>query len=174
VKHFIVLFLILLGGCAISSRVPPPGGFQVVDGVPFRAQEGRYDCGAAALSSLLGHRGADIPVSEIDRSVRDPRFAGTLMADLENHARSLGYLTRSGRGDLELLRRRIDEGCPLAIVVQRGRGIFSSPHYLVIYGYDEDSFLVHDGLKEGVVIKTSRLAESWEKMNRLYLSLESR
>lgn len=101
-----------------------------------------------------------------------PELGGSLLPDLENFARWQGLATRSGRGDLELLRRQIDAGRPVLIPVETGLWRVSRPHYLVVIGYDRTRFLVHAGLLEGVFIDSDELLARWEKMSRLYLYLE--
>lgn len=167
--------LLLLAACSPFGRtVPDPAsaGFRAVSGVPFLAQEERDDCGPAALASLLAHRGREVPVAELRRAVYSPVLGGTLLPDMENYARNLGMATRSGRGDLELLRREISAGRPVIVPVQAGSWGISRPHYLVVYGYGRDSFLVHAGTQGSVAVAAAELLPRWERMNRLYLLLE--
>lgn len=165
-----------LAGCSpFHSHSWSPGqpGLRVVEGVPFHAQQARDDCGPAALASLLAHRGEEIPLSEITAKVYSPKLGGSLLPDMENFARSRGLTTRSGRGDLNLLRRQIDAGRPVLIPVETGFWRATRPHYLVVIGYDDHSrFLVHAGVQEGVFIDGDQLFSRWVKMSRLYLYLE--
>jgi ABC-type bacteriocin/lantibiotic exporter with double-glycine peptidase domain len=170
-----LIFLLFALGCSPLGRSfpdPPPAGFREVSGVPFLAQEERDDCGPAALASLLAHRGSEIPVAQIRKAVYSPILQGTLAPDMENYARDLGFDTRSGRGDLELLRRAIDGGRPVIIPIQAGSRFLSRPHYLVVYGYGPDAFLVHAGIKPAILMDASDLLSRWEKMSFLFLYLE--
>jgi hypothetical protein len=94
------------------------------------------------------------------------------LPDLENFARRQGFSTRSGRGDLDLLRRVVAAGRPIMIPVETGLKTVSRPHYLVVFGYDSKGFHVHAGVKESVYIEAKALLPRWEKMNRLYLYLD--
>lgn len=170
-----LLLLLLLAACSPfgeSAGDRLPAELRAIPGVPFRAQAGRDDCGAAALASLLAHRGREIPVAEIRRVVVSPVLGGTLAPDLENFARGQGFATHAGRGDAALLRQLVDAGRPVLIPIQAGNRFVSRPHYLVVYGYDPDRFLVHAGVQEGVLIAAPDLLARWEKMSRLYLYLE--
>ncbi len=145
---------------------------RVIAGVPFRQQQAREDCGPAALSSLLSHRGIDVPVTEIARATYSPALGGSLLPDLENFARNQGVETRSGRGDILWLRRLIDSGTPVMIPIETGFGGVSFPHYIVVYGFDREGFLVHAGEEGEVYIRNERLRPRWKKFNSLYLYLE--
>lgn len=171
----LALALLLMSGCTPFRQeywVSGQAGLHVVENVPYRAQERRDDCGPAALASLLAFRGKEVSVGEIARAVYDPRLGGSLLPDLENFARQQGIDTRSGRGDLDLLRRMIDAGRPVLIPVETGFWRVSRPHYLVVFGYDQRRFLVHAGDRKEVFIDSEDLLPRWEKMNRLYLYLD--
>lgn len=175
--RFLLVLTLLACGCGCSpfqshSWSPGQPGLHLVESVPFRAQESRDDCGPAALASLLDHRGRHLSVAEVTRVVYTPALGGTLLPDLENFARSQGFSTRSGRGDLALLRRQIDAGRPVLIPVETGIWVATRPHYLVVFGYGEQGFLAHAGTLKGVFVASDDLLDRWEKMNRLYLYLE--
>lgn len=172
----LLLLLLTVGGGCSPFRSPPlqAGGsaLQGLPNIPFRAQQSRDDCGPAALASLLAHRGLELSVAEITEAVYSPALGGSLLPDLENYARQHGFATRSGRGDLPLLRRTLNAARPLIIPVETGLGPLSRPHYLVLYGQDAEGFLAHAGVREAVYIRADDLLPRWEKMNRLYLYLE--
>jgi hypothetical protein len=113
-----------------------------------------------------------LSVAEVTRAVYTPALGGSLLPDLENFARAQGFVTRSGRGDLALLRQQIDAGRPVLIPVETGFWVATRPHYLVVFGYAAEGFLVHAGTLEGVFIKSDDLRAQWKKMNHLYLYLE--
>ncbi len=175
VRLAIIIALLLGCGCTTfrqHDRRAGEAGLHVVSGVPSVAQQSRSDCGAAALAALLAHRGREMPVATIAQKVDIPELGGSLPPDLENFARGQGFETRSGRGDLALLRRQVDAGRPVIVPVQLGFWHFSRPHYLVVFGYTDRDFLVHAGTGEGLFIAGDELADRWAKMNSLYLYLE--
>ncbi len=175
VRLAIIIALLLGCGCATFQQHDwraGEAGLHAVSGVPSIAQQSRSDCGAAALAALLAYRGREAPVATIARKVDIPALGGSLLPDLENFARDQGFETRSGRGDLALLRLQVDAGRPVIIPVQLGFWLFSRPHYLVVFGYTDREFLVHAGTGEAVFIAGDELADRWAKMNSLYLYLE--
>jgi ABC-type bacteriocin/lantibiotic exporter with double-glycine peptidase domain len=140
--------------------------------VPFYAQQGRYDCGPAALASLLAQRNAGVSLEQIREATYTPALQGSLLPDLENYARRLGYGTSSGRGDLALLRGTINAGAPLLIPLEMGRWGLTRPHYVVVFGYVGSDFVVHAGKQGRMTIAAAELDRRWQKLNRLYLYLE--
>jgi ABC-type bacteriocin/lantibiotic exporter with double-glycine peptidase domain len=145
---------------------------RIINDVPFYPQQGRYDCGPAALASLLGHRGVDVPLEQIREATYTPGLQGSLLPDLENYAHSLGYGTRSGRGDLSLLKKAIDAETPVLIPLEMGRWALTRPHYVVVFGYVGNDFVVHAGKQGRMTIAAVDLDRRWQKLNRLYLYLE--
>jgi ABC-type bacteriocin/lantibiotic exporter with double-glycine peptidase domain len=143
-----------------------------VENVPFFRQAGPYDCGPAALASLLAHGGRTIPPDSIALEVVSPVLRGSLLPDLENYARRQGFTTRSGRGDLAFLRQAIQMGRPVLIPLEMGMKPVSFPHYIVVFGYDDSGFRVHAGEQEAVFIAAAELDRRWATMNRLFLLLE--
>lgn len=174
-RCLILALVLLMLGCAAARQddwSPGQPGLRFVEGVPFFPQQARDDCGPAALASLLAHAGKAFAPEDIGREVYDARLGGSLLADMENFARRQGFSTRSGRGDLDLVRRRVDAGRPLAVLVDLGVGPLRRPHYLVVIGYDESRFLVYDGRTAGTFMAAGELERRWNAMNRLYLYLQ--
>ena len=174
-RLLLVLMAFVATGCTPFQQQhwsPGQPGLRVISDVPYFPQEQRDDCGPAAVATLLSYEGRAVPVAEISRAVYDPRLGGSLLPDMENFVGQLGFATRSGRGDLDLLRQAIDAGRPVVIPVETGFWHISRPHYVVLFGYDQRRFLAHAGVRESVFIDAGELLRRWEKMNRLYLYLE--
>jgi ABC-type bacteriocin/lantibiotic exporter with double-glycine peptidase domain len=140
--------------------------------VPFIAQHQVNDCGPAALASILVFHGRDVSLEEVTQAVFTPVLERTLLPDMENHARRLGFATNSGRGDLDMLRRSIDAGRPVILMLEMGGRMFSQGHYVVVFGHDPEGFLMHVGTNADVFLMDRELLERWEPMNRLYLVVE--
>lgn len=169
------ILLLACAGCALRpsfGAAPTPSARTVRLDVPFIAQAGRSDCGPAALASVLWHRGRRIPLDEITRRVFIPKMERTLLPDMENYARSLGFRTRSGQGDPALVRALVDAGNPVILLLDMGGALFSQGHYVVAFGHDENGFLMHAGALENAYLTDRELLGRWQPMNRLYLVLE--
>lgn len=172
------LVLILVFSCAGCLQRP---AFQPVQDsfpravrlqVPFVPQTKVNDCGPAALASVLAFHGRHVALDEVTRRVFTPGLGRSLLPDMENHARSLGFTTRSGRGDLDMVRAMIDSGGPVILMLDMGTKMFSQGHYVVVYGYDPGGLLMHVGTSGDMFLPNRDLLDRWERMNRLYLFLE--
>ncbi|GAB6057988.1 cysteine peptidase family C39 domain-containing protein [Desulfonatronum parangueonense] len=140
--------------------------------VPFVPQSRKNDCGPAALASVLMFLGHNPILDEITRDVFTPALGRTLLPDMENHARGLGFSTQAGRGDLELLKERINSGNPVILLLEMGRGVVSRGHYVVVFGHARDGFLMHAGEWANVLMPADELVSRWAGMNNLYLVVE--
>ena len=139
-----------------------------IDGVPFYKQD-REKCGPASLASVLAYYGVPIQPDAISESTYDPKLKGSLITDLENYARRMGFITESGQGDMERLKKFIDNRKPVIALVDTGMWIAAKPHYLVLFGYNDEGFVMHDGENPSQVCPYPEFFRMWEKMGRIYL-----
>ncbi|WP_456384530.1 cysteine peptidase family C39 domain-containing protein [Persephonella sp.] len=146
-----------------------PLNAQTLD-VPFVKQQSEY-CGPAALSSVFRYYGLDISQEKIGEKVHIPSLKGALISDLENYARNLGFKTESGQGDIGKLKKFLDRGIPVIVLVDYGKWIFSRPHYLVVVGYNKKGFVVHDGYRAYVEIPYRKFKKLWKKSGNVYLAV---
>ncbi|MFN3598608.1 MAG: cysteine peptidase family C39 domain-containing protein [Aquificaceae bacterium] len=136
--------------------------------VPFVKQRDDF-CGPASLSAVLAYYGINIPQEIIGDKVYNPKLKGALITDLEDYAKSFGLRAEAKKGNLEELKKLIDQEIPPIILVDLGRFFVSLPHYMVVVGYQGDSFVLHTGYEEGKVIKAKELNKIWERMGRVML-----
>ena len=139
-----------------------------IDGVPFFKQD-REKCGPASLASVLAYYGVPIQPDAISESTYNPKLKGSLITDLENYARRMGFVTESGQGDMERLKQFIDSKKPVITLVDLGLWIAAKPHYLVLFGYNAEGFIMHDGENPSQTCPFSVFYRMWEKMGRVYL-----
>jgi len=158
-KFFLLFATTLFAANAFSAQI---------EGVPFVKQD-REKCGPASLASVLSYYGVSIEPETISESTYDPKLKGSLITDLENYARRMGFSTESGRGDMERLKGFIDGKKPVITLVDRGLWVAARPHYLVLFGYNEEGFTVHDGENPSQVWPYSEFYRMWKKMGNTYL-----
>jgi ABC-type bacteriocin/lantibiotic exporter with double-glycine peptidase domain len=158
-KSSFFLAIILFAANAFSAQI---------DGVPFFKQE-REKCGPAALASVLAYYGVSIHPEAVSEATYNPKLKGSLITDLENYARRAGFITESARGDVETLKKSIDDRKPVITLVDLGFWMVARPHYLVLFGYNEEGFIVHDGENSSRVFSYSEFQKAWEKTGRVYL-----
>jgi ABC-type bacteriocin/lantibiotic exporter with double-glycine peptidase domain len=140
-------FAALSLGCASykgSARLAQPsavlkeGSWVMVPNFPLVLQLGNHDCGAAALSAVLGYWGR--PTTPSDISTAEGRSGQRLRAgDLEHFARSEGLSSYVFFGTLKDVAYELDHGRP--VIVGLGKtyeGNKAVAHYEVVVGLSRD------------------------------------
>ena len=94
-------FIAALPGCGAANFDAVRPGLEArghyIEGVPFVKQT-EYDCGPAALASVLSFQGKAADLERITASVYLPKLRGTLPMDLERYAKDEGFKTSSSAG----------------------------------------------------------------------------
>jgi ABC-type bacteriocin/lantibiotic exporter with double-glycine peptidase domain len=139
-----------------------------IEGVPFVKQD-REQCGPASLASVFFYYGVFIAPDTIRDSTYSRKLKGSLITDLENFARRSNFQTESGQGTVEQLKEFIHQRKPIIVLVDLGSWITSRPHYLVLFGYNPEGFVAHDGETPSQLYRYADFRERWEKIGSTYL-----
>ena len=111
------LFLV----CAACAPIPedirelPESSFIELDQTPFYPQE-RYQCGPAALTTVLAMSGADVRLDDIVDKVYLPGREGSLQLELIAATRSSGRLPYVIDGTMAAIRKELWAGRPVLIL----------------------------------------------------------
>ena len=139
-----VFVLALAAGCAglfpqtrelAHSGMPPglPEKIELTE-VPFFPQQ-EYQCGPAALATVLNAGGAKTTPEELVSQVYIPERKGSLQIEMLAAARRHGMVSYTLAPRFESVLREIAAGNP--VVVLQNLGLFSAGwHYAVAIGYD--------------------------------------
>lgn len=134
-----------LGGCAsvlfpqsAALRDAPPAGLGArveLQQVPFYPQD-EFQCGPAALATVLAH--FDIPVTPVDlvSQVYVPERKGSLQVEMLAAARRRGLVSYALAPRLDDLLRELAAGHPVIVLQDLGIGPLERWHYAVAIGYD--------------------------------------
>jgi ABC-type bacteriocin/lantibiotic exporter with double-glycine peptidase domain len=163
----LILVTTLLTGCTTTAPALPHEAMSLqarrIGNVPFHPQP-RFQCGPAALASVLNFFDDPVTVEEIAEAIyRDDTVRGTLSLDLVLYARSRGFESTWDSATLPDLLRRVEEGSPMIVMVDQGFSIASRNHFLVVAGYDRNGLLVHDGKSAYKHLPWSRFLGPWER-----------
>lgn len=138
------LMVTLLGGCA--SMVPQtmglrddwpagvPGRIEHV-AVPFFAQDD-YQCGPAALATVLANAGVKVVPEDLVRDVYLPARKGSLQVEMLAAPRRFGMVSHRIAPKYADLLREVAAGNPVVILQDLGAGVFTNWHYAVVVGWD--------------------------------------
>jgi len=144
---------------------------QLIDTVPFFPQE-QYQCGPAALASVLNYRGLTLTPEEIAREIYSPSARGTLNFDMLLFAQKKGMQASQYSGTIEDLKKNIDLRNPVIVLVDNGFLAYRKDHYMVVVGYDGDHLIVHSGRDRFKPVPTAEFMKTWKKTKCWALLIE--
>jgi tetratricopeptide (TPR) repeat protein len=103
--------------------------------VPFYPQE-RYQCGPAALATVLQAQSIDVTPEELVSAVYVPALHGSLTEEITAAARRYGMLAYPLSPSIADLFLEIAHGYPVLIFQNLGTGWYPLWHFAVVVGYD--------------------------------------
>jgi tetratricopeptide (TPR) repeat protein len=167
------LLLVALGGCTLNPpRFAPeetaglPAQTELTQ-VPFFPQK-EYQCGPAALATVLRNSGAAASPDELVNEVYLPGRKGSLQVELVAAARMRDRMAYEVATDLPSLMREIAAGSP--VLVMQNLGVQPIPiwHYAVVVGYDLDAgtLVLRSGTTERRVMGMRRFMSTWNRAQR--------
>lgn len=125
------------------SAVGKDSDWRRIEQVPFVAQKGTKDCGAAALSGVLRYwepaLGKTGDSATIDAALQSQGHAGLSARELRDYARENGFSAYVFQGSFEDLEHELELGRP--VIVGLAKPVSSKEalaHYEVFIGYNEN------------------------------------
>lgn len=163
----------VLGGCGamvpqtMSLRDVWPAGVPVraeIAGVPFFPQED-FQCGPAALATVLVHAGAPVTPESLVNQVYIPARQGSLQADMLAAPRRHGRVSYLLAPRLDDLLREVAAGNPVVVLQDTGAGPIVNWHYAVVTGFDYPAgeLHLHSGTTERLALPFTIFEYSWRK-----------
>jgi tetratricopeptide (TPR) repeat protein len=164
--------LFLLAGCATSftQRVDsPPGGHSsqvlYLQTVPPVAQKA-YQCGPAALESVLRYWGQNGDADLIGKSLYKPGTRGVLNFSLTSYLRTRGLWTQTREGSNGTdLKQWLRQGIPPIVMLDTGTLWARTYHFVVLKGFNDASkiFYANTGEAETQSINYREFDRRWKK-----------
>ena len=166
----LLLVCLALAGC---SGGPSIREYTLVDtqvelaDTPFFPQA-RYQCGPAALATVLVSSGVEVDPEALAPRVYLPGREGSLQSELiaaTRHHERVPYLIAP---DLHALLQEIESGTPVLVMQNLALRLFPQWHYAVVVGYDSegDSMLLRSGVDERVRMSRLRFEATWSRAGR--------
>jgi hypothetical protein len=169
--------LLALAGCAGREMLSEP---LARTGLPSQAElrdapffpQRDYQCGPAALATVLVASGAPVSPDELVAEVYVPGRRGSLQAELMAATRSRDRLAYLMVPDLRSLLAQVAAGRPVLVLQKTGAGPWPGWHYAVVVGYDlaRDVLLLRSGTEPRLEMRMPHFLASWDRAGRWALT----
>jgi len=132
--------------------------------VPFYPQE-RYQCGPAALATLLDASGVPVDLDALVEQVYLPARQGSLQAELKAGARRAGRLPLEIAPLPDALAAELAAGRPVLVLQNLGVGWLPRWHYAVVVGLDpaERTVVLRSGTERRRVTPVRVFLNTWAR-----------
>jgi len=164
-----LLAVFLLAGCVApqtrSLRAMPVSTAPVLlKAVPFFPQED-YQCGPAALASLLSWSGKPVTPALLVPEVYVPGRKGSFGVEMVATARRHGRLMYPLAPELGALLTALEQGYPVLVLQNNGLGMYPVWHFAVVIGADraQEKLWLHSGRTEKLEISFSTFERTWAR-----------
>ena len=166
-QALVPLLALALQACQTTAPLPEqaPASAQVPD-VPFFPQDD-YQCGPAALATVLGWSGLETSDEALVDEVWLPERRGSLAMELSAAARERGRLVYPLEEAEELL-AAVHAGQPVLVLQNLALPRWPRWHFAVVSGYrDQGARLVlNSGRREAMTTSWNRFERTWARAER--------
>lgn len=173
--RFLPLLLLLLSGCAGTPQVdrlladPPDtvGTGIELHQVPFFPQQA-YQCGPAALATVLNWSGVSIEPEALTPQVYIPQRRGSLQVELLAATRRSDRIPYILRPRLEDVLRELQAGNPVLVLQNLGLSWYPSWHYAVLVGFDlaAQQLVLRSGAERRHLVSMRVFERTWARGGR--------
>ena len=174
-----VLFLSwlqVLTGCTAGHGTGAPDspsaiGSGKVEGVPCYPVLA-YQCGPASLAGVLNFYGEGVTPDEIAEAIFRKHIRGTVTLDMVLYARNKGFSAKWYSGSVDDIRRSVDQGVPLIVMVDFGFANVINNHYMVVVGYGPKGVIAHSAKMPEELTTWKHFLKRWDRTQRWTLRIE--
>jgi hypothetical protein len=157
-----VAAVLALAGCASAPQLPAGVPAVELTTVPFFPQT-EYQCGPAALATLLAHAGVPVDADDLVPEVYAPGLRGSLQPELLGATRRHGFIPYVIEPDAAALAAELAARRPVLVLQNLGIDRVPVWHYAVVVGLVGDEVILRSGTEERRIERGSRFLRSWER-----------
>lgn len=167
------VLLAALAGCTLN---PPRFAPEETVGLPSKVEltrvpffpQKRYQCGPAALATVLSTSGAAGTPDDLVNEVYLPGKKGSLQVDLVAAARMRDRVVYEVSRDMPALLHQVAAGSPVLVMQNLGVKVIPIWHYAVVVGYDLDAgtLVLRSGTTQRRVMGMRRFMSTWNRAQR--------
>jgi predicted double-glycine peptidase len=149
-------------GCTAAPQLPPGSRAEELTAVPFFPQT-EYQCGPAALATVLAHAGADVDADALVPEVYVEGLRGSLQPELLGATRRHGFIPYVIAPEPSALVAELAARRPVLVLQNLGVDRVPVWHYAVVVGVDGDEVILRSGAEERRIETGSRFLRSWQR-----------
>jgi tetratricopeptide (TPR) repeat protein len=172
----IATLAVALTGCATSPPLADglpataPRALEL-DSTPYFPQDA-YQCGPAALATLLVASGVDVAPGSLTPEIYLPERRGSLSLELVGAARRHGRLPYVLASTADEMVAELEAGRPVLVLQNLGVSKLPRWHYAVLIGYDADRNIavLRSGRERRLEMKWQRFAGTWHRGGRFAMT----
>lgn len=162
--------IVLLAGCAtpqtsmlLSAERPAAARVELV-AVPFFPQE-EYQCGPAALATVMTASGKPITPEELTPQVFLPQRQGSLQVEMMAAPRRHGLVSLRVAPRLSDMLAEVAAGNPVIVLQNLALNWYPMWHYAVVVGYDLDneSIILRSGRERRMELPLTTFERTWAR-----------
>lgn len=158
----------LLAGCASRGPLLEPAAapVELVD-TPFFPQDS-YQCGPAALATVLSASGVPVDPDALVPEVYLPGRKGSLQIEMQASPRRHDRMSYQLDPDLAAITAELDAGRPVLVLHNYGLPFWPRWHYAVVIGYDpmRQKVMLRSGTTEREVQSAASFMRAWDNADR--------
>jgi hypothetical protein len=147
-------------GCAAAPQLPPNMHADELRAVPFFPQT-EYQCGPAALATVLKYAGADVDADALVSEVYVEGLRGSLQPELLGATRRHGLVPYVIAPEPSALAAELAARRPVLVLQNLGVDRVPVWHYAVVVGIEAGEVILRSGTDERRVEPGSRFLRSW-------------